>query len=201
MRSSADFLLFFSFFFFSLGFSRKAQDYDPKVEALKRAREIWSRLADRSREAAHASRVLDHILSSVPSSSQGENTAQPTQSQEPSGSLANAASDPANEGSDQSNAPNSPRRENRAVPTSTQANSPSLRSAANKLPTWARPAVGRTQDWEFGKWDEMDRRASRGSGRSLEGASALDVDWVRSPLFHTRRDMIVFCTGLMMSHP
>lgn len=146
------------------------KDHDRKVSALKRARAIWAKTADTSREAAHATKVLDHILSRV--SNVPDSGAAGTTTTTTSGGRRLAA---ASVSSDRS-------------PGSTSSPSDLLQCRTPPIPLgWSavnysvplRSGRGQSMNWDFGL-DSLDRHPGAGrSGGRLDGFIGGDVDWVR----------------------
>lgn len=155
--------------------SSKIQAYERKVEALKQARAIWSRMADQSTEAAHASQVLDLILSRVPSSDERRDPGIKRVQKTPASSTPTTSVN-ASEGSNLSTS-ESPRFASHLTPNSTQTTSQG-RSISNTVSSPADIAPGWSREWNFGRWDEITDGLSRSSGASSEATSGLGVDWV-----------------------
>lgn len=150
----------------------KVRDYEPKVEALKRARTIWGRMADHSSEATHASRVLEQILSKMPSPDPTRNTEGKGRPHEPSAFTGDAA------GSERSIASASKLANGANGPLRISAQSNSRGSSITHSLWYISPAysaAGYSREWDFGVWDEIEDRAPRGSSG---GTSGSDVDWV-----------------------
>lgn len=145
------------------------QGHERKVSALKRARVIWGKTADSSKEAAHATKVLDVILARVSTSSDvAAGTESPSRTKD-GGRRFTAAS------------------------TSSENVTGSTPSPAD-LRQYGTPAVqvgwmavnyagGPSKEWDFG-FDNADRRLSAGkSGDQLGLFLGNDVDWVRLSVF------------------
>lgn len=141
--------------------------HDRAVSALKRARTIWGRTANVSKESAHATKVLETILTKVSSSTQAS-TPRPHENRR-SPAAAAAGLDLSSAPPDQSDTP------------------ASSWSAVNKKAPRATSAVRRdfSVAWDFGV-DAFHTERNRDLDDPIDLAVNGDMDWVRlAPPAHT----------------
>lgn len=134
--------------------------HDRAVSALKRARTIWSRTANASKESAHATKVLETILIKVSSSTQAS-TPKPHENRR-SPAAAAAGLNPSSAPSDQPDTPSS------------------SWSAVNSKAPRATSVVRRgfSVAWDFGV-DTFHTERNRDLDDPIDLAVNGDMDWVR----------------------
>lgn len=147
--------------------SSKQPFHDRVVSSLKRARTIWSRTADVSKESAHATKVLDTILAKV-SPPEKASTQQTTDDRR---YTEDAAAQPSSSGNTYSNR------------ASEQADTPaSSWSAVNNKAPLASRAVRKdfSVAWDFGMDAFHSERSTknRDSDDPIDMAVNGDMDWV-----------------------
>ncbi|ROV95744.1 hypothetical protein VMCG_07598 [Cytospora schulzeri] len=145
------------------------QDHERKVSALKRARVIWGKTTNSSKEAAHATKVLDIILARVSTSSDGATgTASPSLTTD-SGrrfTVASASSD------NISSSTSSPAGLLQCGTPPIQAGWMAVNYAGS-----SRKTGEHSKEWDFG-FDKIDRRHAAGKpGNQLGLFPGNDVDW------------------------
>lgn len=150
--------------------SSNQQDHERKSNALRRARAIWIKMADRSKEAAHAIKVLDQILSRVSSSGQTAASPPPPPPPPPTNTT-NRLATPVQSGPSGSNLDN-PNRSSESQQL--QQVLPILKPTRPPVA----PSRSWSEKWNFGEWDDIGRRHSQNSGDIPENAQDLDVNWV-----------------------
>ncbi|ROV89674.1 hypothetical protein VSDG_08097 [Cytospora chrysosperma] len=159
----------------------KQQDHERKISALRRARVIWGKTADSSKEAAHATKVLDAILARVPTSSDGAaGTTSPSRTND--GGRRFTAASKASSDSASSSTP-SPADLRRCGTPASQAGWMAVNYAG-----------GHSKEWDFG-YDNVDRRVAAGkSGDQLGLLLGNDVDWNEIDSFLLDREHIAGST-------
>lgn len=140
--------------------------HDRVVSALKRARTIWGRTANTSKESAHATKVLDTILTKV---SPAEKVSTPQNNERHRYNAATAAPT-----SSKSPRPSTPS-EHSDTPAS------SWSAVNNKAPLApAAPRRDFSVAWDFGiDAFHSERTKNRDSGDPIDMAVNGDIDWVR----------------------
>lgn len=146
--------------------SSKKPFHDRVVSALKRASTIWGRTANVSKESAHATKVLDTILTKV-SPPDKASTSHPDDHNRNPGAV--GALSKSTHSSTPSEQPDTPA---------------SSWSAVNNRASPATTASRRgfSMAWDFGidAFHGSERRANRDSGDPIDMAVNGDIDWVRN---------------------
>ncbi|KUI74057.1 hypothetical protein VM1G_09701 [Cytospora mali] len=164
------------------------QDHERKVSALKRARVIWGKTADSSKEAAHATKVLDIILARISQSDNGSAGI----------ATATAAASPLRAGNDGRRfTAASTSSENIASSTSSpaelrQCGTPPIQMGwmAVNYAGSSRQNGGHSKEWDFGL-DNIDRRYALGKSRDqLDPFLGGDIDWNEIDSFLLDRERI-----------
>lgn len=132
------------------------------MDALRKARTIWSKTAQRSKEAAHATMVLEEILSEVSQLETGAPAARPSPTNAGERFAASAAETTASTSSRDRHSAEQARWS--AVNTSTPPEKAPLKSYSMR--------------WDFGQLDDVDKRKDHTLSGVLDGLLSNDTDWV-----------------------
>lgn len=145
--------------------SSKQPFHDRAVSALKRARTIWSRTANTSKESAHATKVLDTILTKV---SPPEKVSTPQNNDKYRYNAVAAA--PTSSKSPHSNSPSEQPDTPASSWSAVNSKAPSTTAAARRDFSVA---------WDFGIDAFHSRTKKRDSDDPIDMAVNGDIDWVR----------------------
>ncbi|CAN8105904.1 unnamed protein product [Discula destructiva] len=152
----------------------RSQEHERKIKALSKARSIWSKTAQWSKEAAHATKVLDEILSKV---SQQEAIVSPAEPPPARGVERLAPSAPEKPSSDisRNDTRNSARRGNSEAPLL----QPSWSAVNTNVPPEKPPNKSYSMEWSYEWLDNLGKRKDQASNGTLDSLLANGVDWNR----------------------
>lgn len=145
--------------------SSNRKDEERKVDSLKKARAIWSKMAHRFKEAAHATNVLDQILSKV---SLRDPATSATKSARTSEGERFAASTTATAASGTSS------RDATSSPASRGGNWSAVNSAAPPKP----PSKSYSVEWSYEWLDKLGEPKDQAADDPFGGVLKGGIDWV-----------------------
>lgn len=135
--------------------SSSRPDHERKIDALKKARAIWSKSAHRFQEAAHATHVLDQILSQVAQQQQQDGAAAVASD---GARFAASVAQPLNQGGTTGTTP--------PLPTWPALNNPAKEKSRSH-----------SMKWNYAWLDDVGKPKDAGAEASLEGIFN-SADWV-----------------------
>lgn len=158
------------------------------MNALKRARTIWSKTAHHSKEAAHAAGVLENILSKIDRPDTDPKSARPLPNDAAATGHVTTSADPGPARIDE----NTPQATRHREASLAQASLPAVNTGP--FPEKA-PSKSYSVEWDYEWLDNLGKRKDRDISNALDNASTDGVDWVSyrfdycQPAWSRRRDL------------